>query len=382
MRRYLVVGVLVSVLVPLLATPASAHDIVYIEAQGDIFVSESDGLGSVVLQRCCHGTSSASVDAVTEGGTATPGEDFTETSTTITFTSAVETASFDVPIVDDETIESIETVGVMVRNPTLNTTLGPSQAMISVIDDDGPSRFSFFRTVIESYENYGRMELVVIRSGDASLAASVGYTTSDGTAESGSDYTTSSGSLSFQPGQRVKRSIIPVTNDRLTEGTEEFAVTLDTPAGGNLSEPSTVTARILDDETPASDTTPPVSYFHQPLHGETYRAGQIRDILAFADDYGTGVKRVHIALMAKKTNGSCAWFGRPQKDFGRGSCSKKVWMRFTTDETVVYRLPQQLRPSRGTKIRFYKAWSRGVDEIGNVETAFDRFRNVSRFEVR
>lgn len=363
------------------ATAGALHDIIYL-TRTDFFVSEVSGVGVVELKRCCHGATEATVDATTSDGTATAGQDYSTTSRTIRFSSPVEDADLEVPLIDDSVVENLETIAVSISNPTGNATLGPDKGVITVIDNDGPARMSFSRVATDGYENYGAIEFIVIRSGDAGPETTVAYTTSDGSAQAGSDYTLTSGTITFEAGQRIKRFNVPITNDRLEEGAEDFLVTLSHPAGGEVAEPSTISATILDDETASSDTAAPVSYFHQPLHGETYRPGAIRDILAFADDYGTGVKRVEVALLAKKTNGSCRWFSKKEKRFMRASCRTKVWMRFRTDETVIYTLPQRLRSSRGTKTRFYKAWSRGVDEIGNVETAFEPFRNVSRFEVR
>lgn len=363
------------------ATASGLHDIILV-TRPDFFISEASGAGVVELKRCCHGTTVATVDAATDGGTATAGEDYTVTSRTIRFTSPVEDADLEVPIVDDASIEPVETVEVSITNPTGKATLGPDRGTITIIDNDGPARFSFSRASTETYENYGSAEFIVLRSGDAAPAVSVSYSTSDGSAQESSDYTATNGTLLFEAGQRIKRFNVPITNDRLEEGAEDFAVTLSEPVGSEVSEPASITATILDDETPSSDTAAPVSYFHQPLHKETYRPRQIRDLLAFADDYGTGVKRVDIALVAKRTDGSCRWFSKRAKAFVRGSCKDKVWMRFRTEETVVYTLPERLRPSRRTKTRFYKAWVRGIDEIGNVERTFDLYRNVSRFEVR
>jgi hypothetical protein len=41
-----------------------------------------------------------------------------------------------------------------------------------------------------------------------------------------------------------------------------------------------------------------------------------------------------------------------------------------------------LAPSIGTKIRNYRAWTRGKDGAGNLETTFEAGRNLSTFEVR
>lgn len=362
------------------AAPAS-HDIIYVTG-ADFFVVESSGAGAVELKRCCHGESEVTVNAATVAGTATPGDDYTSTSRTIRFTTPVEDADLEVPLVDDTSQESLETIEVELSEPSGNTTLGPHRGTIRIIDNDGPARFSFAHASVSIFENYGVMEFVVVRSGDPRPVATVSYATADGEATAGEDYEAASGTLAFDAGQRIKRFVVRMTNDRLEEGAEGFSVALSEPLGASLEETSISRGVIQDDETPASDTSAPVSYFHQPLHGKSYSPRAMRDILAFADDGGSGVKQVQVALMKKLSNGSCRWFSKRQKTFVAQPCADKLWMNFPTDETVIYTLPKKLRPSRGTNIHYYKAWARGIDVIGNRETTFDPNRNLSRFEIR
>ena len=68
----------------------------------------------------------------------------------------------------------------------------------------------------------------------------------------GSDYTATSGSLSFAPGELSKTIVIPILNDSLAEGAETFSLTLSNPTGGaSLGLPDT-TVVIDDDEIPSS----------------------------------------------------------------------------------------------------------------------------------
>lgn len=373
-------------LVPVTGASASdpGHDFVAI-FQSEIFAFEDSGTASVIAERCCHGRAPSTVEASTVGGTATPGTDYTETSATINFREAIDSGDFDIPLSNDTEVEPLETIEVELSNPTGGMTLSAARTgTVTVIDDDGPSRLSFATTSTSGYEHFGAIEFRIIRSGDKSQPATVTYSTNDGTARSGDDYTSSSGTVEIAAGSRLSKPIsFEPINDRAAEGDESFSVTLSSPTGAELADPSTIEVVIRDDETPSSDTTPPVTAFHQPLHGSTYSARNVRDILVFTEDEGSGVKRVHVALRAKMTNGRCRWFSRKARGFVRGACDQRLWsIREPGAETVIYTLPQDLRSSRATNIAFYKAWSRGVDELGNVERSFQKNRNVSRFEVR
>jgi hypothetical protein len=73
----------------------------------------------------------------------------------------------------------------------------------------------------------------------------VNYTTQDGTAKAGTDYTAESGTLTFAPGQTSATIRIPVTHEFLSLPTESFFVELSNPLdtnGGSAPTLGTATA--------------------------------------------------------------------------------------------------------------------------------------------
>lgn len=377
-------------LLVVLPSAAAAHDIVYLSDErgtptSEFFVAESEGPGLVRAKRCCHGSYPSTVGISSRPGSATEGQDFLSSSQTLRFETPTGIASFEVPFTDDASEEAFETVEVALDDSSSGMTIAAGgRGTVTIIDDDGPSRIGFSRASYRTFENLGYVEVVVLRAGDATASATVAYRTADATATAGQDYTETTGTIEFLAGQRVKRLTLPTLNDREREGDETFLLELSNEQGAVPTPPETATAEIViqDDESPAADTTAPVSYFHHPLHDATYRPGRMRDILAIAEDEGVGVAKVKIALMAKRRSGACRWFSRARRAFVPGGCSEKRWMSFSTSETVVYTLPDPLQRSTGTRIRFYKAWVRGIDELGNVERSFDYGRNKVRFEIR
>ncbi|HJR46122.1 MAG TPA: Calx-beta domain-containing protein [Actinomycetota bacterium] len=378
------------VLVVLTPAVAGAHDIVYLSdarraPASEFFVAESEASATIHTTRCCHASYPTSVDISSRPGTAASGEDYTDRSETLRFASATGIAAFEIPFADDNAEEALETVAVRLSEPGQGTTIaGGGRGVLTIVDDDGDPRVAFGRSSYNTFENLGRVQLIVVRAGDASAPASVGYATVDGTATAGEDYEAASETVEFQSGQRVRRIELTTRDDADQEGTESFTVELTPSQGAALAPADATTSEVVlqDDETPTSDTVAPVSYFHQPLHDTTYRPRAMRDVLAFAEDDGVGVKAVQVALVMKRRGGGCRWFDRSERGFVAGDCATKRWMRFSTSETMVYTLPDPLRRSIGTRIRFYKAWSRGIDELGNVERAFRSGRNRVRFEIR
>lgn len=77
----------------------------------------------------------------------------------------------------------------------------------------------------------------------------VDYTTIDDTAVAGSDYTATSGTLIFEPGETVKSIFVPVHADEEPEENELLSVQLSNPVDAEI-ETAEAPAAILDDDTP------------------------------------------------------------------------------------------------------------------------------------
>jgi hypothetical protein len=76
-------------------------------------------------------------------------------------------------------------------------------------------------------EGAGSLTLAVARSGNNAGAVSVAYATANGTAASGSDYTATSGTLTWADGATGSQNIaIPIIDDLATEGSQTFTLTL------------------------------------------------------------------------------------------------------------------------------------------------------------
>jgi hypothetical protein len=77
------------------------------------------------------------------------------------------------------------------------------------------------------------------------------YSTADGSAVSGSDYTSSSGMLSIPPGQTLGVLTAPVLGDTLYEADEFFLMNLSTTGMANLLDPTAVGTIFNDDDPPS-----------------------------------------------------------------------------------------------------------------------------------
>ncbi len=115
----------------------------------------------------------------------------------------------------------------------------------------------FTATAISGGEENGSVPVSVTRTGGREGQASVNYaTTTGGTATAGSDFSHTSGTLTFAPGERVKTFAIPVINDTALESNETIRVTLSTASGNStLGSPSVATVSLFDGDSD-NDTLP------------------------------------------------------------------------------------------------------------------------------
>ena len=126
-----------------------------------------------------------------------------------------------------ETVESAETAVVAVALPVLS--IGDS----SVDEGDSDDRTTLYLTVTLSRAWSGPV--------------TVRWSTADGTATAGRDYTAGNGSLTFGAGETGKTVSVSVTGDEVDEPDETFTVRLSSPSGATIGD-GTATGTITDDD--------------------------------------------------------------------------------------------------------------------------------------
>ena len=97
-------------------------------------------------------------------------------------------------------------------------------------------------------ETDGTAVLTVTLSLASSGTVTVDYATSDIIADAGMDYTATSGTLTFMPGETSKTITITILNDTVYETLERFEVSLSNPTGAALSTASLANVTIVNDD--------------------------------------------------------------------------------------------------------------------------------------
>ena len=80
------------------------------------------------------------------------------------------------------------------------------------------------------------IDFAVSLSREAHASVTVNYTTADGSATAGEDYTRASGTLSFAPGETEKTVAVPVLDDAVDEGEETFTLRLSDATGAVIAD--------------------------------------------------------------------------------------------------------------------------------------------------
>jgi hypothetical protein len=163
-------------------------------------------------------------------GSATLGGDYSAPPAP-TYNPVLGTGTCSVPVNGDTTLEQDETftVTVVVGSDSATTTG-------TILNDDPPD---IAVSSPRAGEADGTAAFTVTLSAPSTNPVAVPYGTKDGAATAPADYTATSGTLTFAPGERSKVVEVPIANDKLSEGDESFTLGAGAATG---------TATIADDE--------------------------------------------------------------------------------------------------------------------------------------
>lgn len=185
-------------------------------AVGDVSVAEGGNLSFTVTR---NGATSLthSVNYATADGTAASGSDYTATSGTLSFAPADGPKTVTVATTGDSTYEANETVSFNLSAPTNGATISDAQGVGTINNNDsGPS----FSITDVSVNEGGSLTFTVTKSGATALTHNVSYATANGTATAGSDYTATSGTLSFSASESTKTVSVVTMHDAVNESNE------------------------------------------------------------------------------------------------------------------------------------------------------------------
>jgi chitinase len=226
----------------------------------DAQVTEGDAgtkqmLFTVALSRAA--TSAVSVGYATQAGTATSGSDFTATTGTLSFAAGETSKTIVVTVQGDTAVEADETFNLLLSNPA-GATIADGTGLGTILNDDvAPTLAISDAQLAEGQAGSAQMLFTVTLSRAAGSPVSVSYATQAGTASSGSDFTATSGTLSFAAGETSKTIGVTVQGDAAVEANETFNLVLSGATGATIAD-GTGVGTILNDDVaapaPSGDT--------------------------------------------------------------------------------------------------------------------------------
>ncbi len=211
-----------------------------------------EGIGTLVIPVLRSGDTNilVTVDYQTVDGTAVSSQDYTSNSGSLSFSPGVVSNSISILITGDTDDESGESFSVQLLNVSANgVILAPTNTVVGIEDDDGPGEVNFSSATYTEGESGGSTTITVLREQGSSGFITVDYQTSDGSATAGSDYATSSGTLSFADSVVSQSFTVTLIPDVQEEGDETVNLALsNVTGGGSLGATSNAVLTITDDD--------------------------------------------------------------------------------------------------------------------------------------
>jgi hypothetical protein len=191
------------------------------------------------------------VNYATSNNTAVAPNDYTAVSGTLSFPPDTTTTQITVPVAGDVLDEANETYNVNLSGAT-NATIGDALGVGTITDNDAtPSVVITNVTIAEPVAGPANAVFTVTMSAVSGRQASVNYATGGGSAAAGTDYTTTTGTLTFAPGVTSLQINVPVLVDTLDEANETFNVNLSGASALTIADSQGVGTINDDDPLPS-----------------------------------------------------------------------------------------------------------------------------------
>ncbi len=224
------------------AAAASVAPPVDIAFTGGSIVEGNDGVRQLAftVTLSAAATSTVSVNYATANGTATAGSDYVATSGKLDFLAGETTKQILIDIIGDTAYEANEAFSVALSGASANARIATASATGTIANDDSqpppPAAPTLAISSVSALESAGTFVFTVTLSAASSSRVTVRFGTANGTATAGKtgDYTATSGTLTFNPGETSKTIAIAVRNDTLIETDETFFINLSRASGATI----------------------------------------------------------------------------------------------------------------------------------------------------
>ncbi|MNS22304.1 Calx-beta domain protein [compost metagenome] len=192
----------------------------------NIVKEENSGTARFTVGIYSQSSLTVSVDYSTADSSAKAGSDYYNVAGTLAFVPGETIKYIDVPIINDTIFETKELFSLKLTNP-VNATIADYSGLCEIPENDPenkPPKLKFFPSAVQFDENKGPYWLNVEMDHRTNRTVTVDFTTENGTAIAGDDYTATSGTLVFKPYEWRKTIIVTMIDDNIEENEEVFSI--------------------------------------------------------------------------------------------------------------------------------------------------------------
>ncbi len=173
------------------------------------------------------------VQYMTADGSAIAGQDYIATQGSVTFQPGQTSLPVSVPLIGTNLDEPVKTFSLMLTGVTSNATIAIPKGTGTILNDSTTPDLSVNSVgVVDSTPS---AIFTITLSSPSAKTVTVNYSTTDGSAVAGQDYTATSGTLSFAPGETAKQVSVPLIKDpQYTTTARTFTLNLTNPLNSTI----------------------------------------------------------------------------------------------------------------------------------------------------
>jgi len=221
-----------------------------IYAPPDTVVGEADGHVDLPVTLNAPGQGTVTVQYTTSNGTASgsfnscnvPNSAFENQSGTLTFPPGVTTQTVQVTLLDCHQSLSLGFLNfyLTLSGNSSNSSLNRAVTQVAITGDQAASSTPGLYVRGATVDAHaGSVQVPVVLGGPSGLAqgvpVTVHYSTGNGSAKAGTDYTAVSGTLTFPPGETAQTITVPIIDRSGAAAARSFSVTLDSPSNATIA---------------------------------------------------------------------------------------------------------------------------------------------------
>lgn len=184
------------------------------------------------------------------GNSAVAGRDYVGYTNRLVFAQGESIKSFTIPIIDNYVADGNRSCMIKMANFSPADAYGnQTTATLAILDDECAVKFAAPAYRVNENDPLGAARIELVRIGGASLPMSVELVTvPGGTAQPGVRYVPVTNLVQFASGETSKFAPIPIIDDTTFIGDQTVVLALRNPVGGAITESTTATLTIVEDD--------------------------------------------------------------------------------------------------------------------------------------